>query len=1093
MDVPLTSGRKNKMKRVIPLLLLGWAAVAAPQEGDFRFRGKGVALESAENKGLSRSDVEPATPLVFPRPRPLPEFTQTARKEEEGSIARKKVEIRLAGDRGGDVETGFPFPRGGLFDPRRIRLLDAEGREIPAQVEATAFWPDGSIKWAFLQFAASGPVFVEFGNEVRRQEVVSPLRLSREGDIVTIHTGALEAKINAAKFNVIQELSRMDGAGRPADRIGGFSPEGIQLTAEDGTVYSSAATPPTAFAIEQEGPKKIVVRVEGAYANGEGRTLMRYVTRLVFRAHSTRVEIIHRHINDALEREFTDFRSLEMPFHLAPSVEGGQLLLPGGKETPSAKALRVFQEDENRSLLTEDGQTKPSGRSPGALTARANHGHIGVVIRDFWQRWPKALGLDQGRIAIDLLPRLPDATFGTKLPPHLMYPFVNGNYRMKWGMAFTERVTLDGGDSANLAALAASVNEPPLAIIPSAWYEETGALGLLAAKDGKEFEEWDEFFDHGYQAHMRRRKKNREYGFLNFGDWFGERGRNWGNNEYDIAHAFFMQFARTGKPEYHRLALEAARHQSDSDIVHAYPDPAYVGANPEHAIGHTGTWTQNTKYAAWSHKYDTSTDGRNGHTWAEGMTEAWFLTGDPTVMESTLLLGEHITWAVAPTFEIFPAYPRSAGWMLRAILAIYRATGDPEYLKAADAVARSAMEKQDPSGIWVRKYRTAGTGGQITEEIGQSNFQMGLTLAALAQYYDVTGNPAAREAVLRGVGVLAKAWPGSGGWPYDIRADGTPSSGRLRQALTPNVLNVESLAYMGLREDNPELLRLAETVLLNTLFYQEPVATGQTIGLTLRSGQATLGALRAAYKKHGTQWPGLATTGREETFFKGILEARKFELRGPGRLTFLLKTDGQPTTIRLFRSYRDAFSSAEYKGKIRLSQQDGAPIHEQETLLAGARQDFEIALPEQPNGIFLLEIEEPDRGIWDMDATPLKGALMKATPHLLLAAVTISKYLLAIPQGTESLTLSLKGTHEGAFGAALLDENGRALGIQRGVTKEDHTPIEELTVKLQPGQTGASLPLILWAGGDLQIAAEGMPLWLARNAEEFFQPEKQSP
>ena len=32
-------------------------------------------------------------------------------------------------------------------------------------------------------------------------------------------------------------------------------------------------------------------------------------------------------------------------------------------------------------------------------------------------------------------------------------------------------------------------------------------------------------------------------------------GRNWGNNEYDLAHGFFMEFIRTGNRDYYRLAI----------------------------------------------------------------------------------------------------------------------------------------------------------------------------------------------------------------------------------------------------------------------------------------------------------------------------------------------------------------------------------------------------------------------------------------------------------------------------------------------------------------------------------------------------------
>ena len=163
-----------------------------------------------------------------------------------------------------------------------------------------------------------------------------------------------------------------------------------------------------------------------------------------------------------------------------------------------------------------------------------------------------------------------------------------------------------------------------------------------------------------------------------------------------------MQFVRSGNRDYFRLALTAARHQADVDCVHAYPDPYYVGSNHQHSIGHTGTWSQNPRYATWTHRYDSHTSAENGHTWAEGMFDAWFLAGETPVMESALALSEHITWAMSRNFKALGTHERSAGWSLKAIMAAYRATSDPLYLEAAQRIAAVALAEQkfDDGGAW---------------------------------------------------------------------------------------------------------------------------------------------------------------------------------------------------------------------------------------------------------------------------------------------------------------------------------------------------------------------------------------------------------
>jgi len=47
---------------------------------------------------------------------------------------------------------GVPFPQGTLRDTAPLRLRDEAGREVPLDTEALARWPDGSVRWALLQF-----------------------------------------------------------------------------------------------------------------------------------------------------------------------------------------------------------------------------------------------------------------------------------------------------------------------------------------------------------------------------------------------------------------------------------------------------------------------------------------------------------------------------------------------------------------------------------------------------------------------------------------------------------------------------------------------------------------------------------------------------------------------------------------------------------------------------------------------------------------------------------------------------------------------------------------------------------------------------
>lgn len=397
----------------------------------------------------------------------------------------------------------------------------------------------------------------------------------------------------------------------------------------------------------------------------------------------------------------------------------------------------IARGDEN-SLVSQVGEesTTMASRSSGSAEIKTAGDRVQVSFCDFWQRWPKGLETRPGHLRFDFLPQQSEA-YGKNLPDHLRFPFVEGRYRLKWGMAFTERLSFDFQAKEPLKALSTALNTPLQAILPVAYTAATGAFGTLSASDTPLSKSWNDFMNRSLELHRQQREKQREYGYLNWGDWYGERGRNWGNNEYDRSHAF------------------------------------YIGANPQHSIGHTGISYQLVIPKTWTYQYDHASSAGNGHTWADGMADCWLVTGDPVVMESLIALGEHIRWAFVPQYKSIGTHERSAGWSIQAALATYRATSDPEYLKAADKIAQLAIKEWDKeTGIWPHPLPAPHAGGR-TGVIGNSVYNIGVLLMGLSKYHEQTQNPEVLECMNRACEWVAKSWKEERAWPYSAAADGT--------------------------------------------------------------------------------------------------------------------------------------------------------------------------------------------------------------------------------------------------------------------------------------------------------------------------------
>jgi hypothetical protein len=1084
---------------------------------EYRYHDDKVKLEKLSDKGLRRAQVMSATPFKPGRERPVVPFLEdTTPVAFSGLVARRQVPLELLEESGQDraatpLRCGFPLPQGGIVSPGNVRLLGAGGREIPAQVTATARWPEGSLKWVLIESLVPlkakerQELQVEFGQQVRRQAPPQTLQIDEAPGVFTITTGPLQAVVDRQRFNLLRSVARdANGNGRfeAGEQLGGCSPDGVRLVDEQGKVFSMAALPPDSLRWEQRGPLVAVLRAEGAYGSADGNKYMRYLARLTFRAGSARVDLALTHINDALENEFSDFTALELP--LVPAGGGLQaevyLADQAGKlQAHRGARLGLFQADELSSSLQVDDRKLAGEKAPGVMQWRTDRGAVTAVVHEFWQRWPKGLRAEGGAVVVDLLPTQPGPDYGQGLPHYLLYPFVEGKYRLKWGMAFTERLTLDyGGTPA--AEVYAEAAWPLVAVVPATWLAETGALGPLAAPLGQQFALRDKIVADSYRAHLDSRDRTREYGFLNYGDWYGERARNWGNNEYDFAHGFFMQYARTGNRDYYRLALAHARHQADVDIVHAYPDPYYIGGNHPHSIGHTGSWTETSEHGTWSHRYDSMTSAANGHTWADGMVDAWCLAGEPRVMESALALGEHIVWGMSQTFKALGTHERTAGWSLRAIMALHRATSDPLYLEAAARIAAVPVREQklDRGGSWPHILPRDHAGGHPNAE-GNNTFLIGVLLGGLKTYHEEAGDAAVEKALKAGVAWLAKSWSEEArGWPYSASTTGEPY---YQAGTSLNMLIIEPVAYVAKLTGDPKLWHIvAES------FEAVAGSGGDSFGKANAQKMFFSSGLMALLQEHLRSQPDQGAnflSGDEEWLARYLARtpaARNHAVRAPDEKVFFVQLKGDRCELIATRQPHGAMNKRAEHGTITITA--GGKTVTEDRFSTDLPHEFRTPLTGKIGDIFRVVINDDQRGIWNLSGDKL-GIVMQAGADFRIGGVGRGRYSFFVPAGTKEFTIKLVGVHAGSYGAVVLGPDGRMVGSHQdanpgqalipGAPKVNVPAADrqrergQVTIKPAAAETGKLWSVILFAALDLGVELEGIPPYLSLNPDAWFE------
>ncbi|MCC7491727.1 MAG: hypothetical protein IT204_05245 [Fimbriimonadaceae bacterium] len=1019
-------------------------------------------------RGLPRATAEPAVPRpAADRAVPALPWTTRPRVARPATVERQRVAVTVhptTAQAGPAVPLrwGFPLPLGTLFDPANVRLL-RDGRELPADVAATAFWPDGSLKFVLLTTATAlvgerpQELAVEFGSAVQRQPAAA---------VTVTLTDSLRLDSSAAQWEwSLRPLRLRQVRCLPAT----LQPDGRwELRDTAGRLYELHAT---SAEVEYASPQRVVVKLRGPYQDATGRQFQSGQVRLTARAGATALEVAHTLVVDQLDWEFSDLGSLALRLTTPADPRG----------LPAAAPAQVVARDESGIRLLGG----PGGSVEQGAVAQ---GGLAVAVTDFVERYPKLLRLRPEGIDVELLPPLDGpAQPPADLPAHVGFGFLDGAYRLKWGMATTERLVLQAYREQPAAALKAAVASaaPPAVVVPPAWYQETAALGELLAADGKLFRAWDERFALTFADHLRRKAEKREYGYLNWGDWHGERTTNWGNNEYDLPHGLYLQSARTGDPQYLRLALAGARHQADVDIIHAYPDPFYVGGNIPHSVFHNGEWSEQISDRSWSFPYNSMHAAWNGHTWASGLCDAWCLTGDPAVMDAATLLGEHITWRMSREFKELGTHERSAGWSAHAIAAIYGVTADPEHLAALTRIVDVAYREQrfDDGGAWPHLLPGDHAGG-VAGARGNVAFLIGVLLSGIDDHLRLTGDPRARRSIPAGVGWLRTQWvPEFDAFSYTsspaFRAQVTRSSGGLNNLVVLPVLRAAELT------GDAALLEIGARGLMGALLNLD--GFGKSFAQAAHFAPAILARLQrlgAAQQPYGERLTWTQADLRRETL-RQAAPPTALRLRGPLEKTVWFRHRGGPAEVQVSRETWGARPKEEPTGWVRLLDPAGRTVVEgvfsTDTLPWTAR----LALPAAAvAGAWRVVVHDDLRARWDL-VTP-GPRVVALDPPVQFGGIGQTRWYFQVPAGQPAFELQIEALHDGLYGLLLLDPAGRPRGEVEATAVRGQ--VNQRRLAMPAGSPAGLWSVVAYAGMDAVLSLRGVPPYLAPSAADWFDP-----
>jgi len=755
------------------------------------------------------------------------------------------------------VTSGIPLQRGKLKHPANVKLISGNSL-IPLQTEALSFWPDGSVKWLLLDFQIDlsprqkKKLALWYGPGVKPTAVDQPIRIDESKQSVTITTGPIQCKFTAEAFRLLDAVwidRNRDGRFSNEERVTAPERAGIELKTPDGHAFWADAAQ-AELTVEQSGPLRTCIRVDGKHAATEAE-MFSYTLRIHAFKGKPFLRMHYTFINDHQDTLMAKIDSLDLNFSLNGKSSTSIL---EGKKTNTA---RLFQIDDKR---FEINGRKAGRRASGWAAIGSKENGFAIGVREFWQNWPKSIEVQPGLIKLGICPQFPPGLYDGKSireESKLYYYLRDGNYTFKIGLARTHEIWAAfftaQPDKKQLTRFFQTAEDPLLATCSPTYVCATGVIGNVPPADNTKYYGYDKWVERALKSHLKRREKVREYGMLNYGDWYGEREVNWGNLEYDLAHGLFVQYLRTGDRRWFLRAEQAARHHIDVDIVHAtndhlknpeapspWGDPPAVGEIWIHSIGHTGGYYQYGKTdLPVKIPYLMGYSRNFGHVWAHGDFDYYHLTGDRLARKVAIKTSDAIA-AHCPTSH--PTHIRSLGWPMILLLSAYDSTGNEKYLQAAEKNWLELKKQIDWERGWVIKLSSGhcshppGSTREQRDTIytdqrcrGNVPFMVGLTLAGLSRYHRITGDPEVLKAITVGIDQIIRE-----SWLEDnktFRANACPLSDKNNYALF--TMSAEALAYETALTGNKEHLRILRQGMHSALTKTNPKEYAKTMSMII--------------------------------------------------------------------------------------------------------------------------------------------------------------------------------------------------------------------------------------------------------------------
>lgn len=659
------------------------------------------------------------------------------------------------------VRSGVPFPRReNLLTAANLRVVGPGGSPVSARCTVLGRWGAGPtaaaapVRWVLVGFpatVAANGTNVYFLTDAGAGPAMTAVSVVEDAAAVTVTTGPAQFRIpktNGALLESVRLDLDADGVFSSTEEILSPANDAGPFVGANGVEFRAQNAAPLSVAVEDSGPGVVTVRLEGFHISSGTNQLLRYVSRLTFRAGSADVRLNHTIIEGRVSGSFEG--EIPGPEFVTPLTRAGlrwRLNLGGAvaarvtADSPTPRVVPLTANDTAAvrqrtptnylqlacEVLVNGAVVESGARARQAALALAdNRWGVAVATRDFYRKGPQRLAASgDGTVTIE---------------------FPSEDYTIYMAMGWMEEVLLQFHPAARPfselhAQAQGGLKDPLFAVAPASWYCGSGALGELSPAPAARYPAYDSVLESHFQQTVAWVDAGRCFGLLNYLDlpidrWDGSTDPHeisYGNSYYDAPGAQVREFARRAEFRWLReLAFPHIRHWFTTDCFEAdYALHRFNGISCHRGVAHRGGFTGEYHYM-------------------ESLWDYYYLTGDRRALERGRAAARSYATAACWRNEFELGIPtsgltgRSIAQKLNTLFEAYLASGDESLRATLVTDAEDYLAVNGTAEGFLRNSRSQPS----IYATDQGFMCTVLILPSLWKYQQLTGSPAARAKLI---------------------------------------------------------------------------------------------------------------------------------------------------------------------------------------------------------------------------------------------------------------------------------------------------------------------------------------------------------